>query len=125
MKSDREGQGRLVRIRASDVALEGDLVLPARTGGVVLFAHGSGSSRHSPRNRRVARTLNEAGLGTLLIDLLTADEEVEDARTGTCASLSASWPTDWSARRTGSPAIPIPRACGSATSARVLGVGRR
>jgi putative phosphoribosyl transferase len=68
-----------VRITVGGVALDGDLAPPAG-GGVVLFAHGSGSSRHSPRNRQVARQLQEAGLGTLLMDLLTADEERVDLR---------------------------------------------
>jgi dienelactone hydrolase len=58
--------------------LEGNLRIPAGARGVVLFAHGSGSSRHSPRNRAVAATLRKASLATLLIDLLTADEEAED-----------------------------------------------
>jgi dienelactone hydrolase len=66
------------RVRAADVELEGDLFLPPRCSGVVLFAHGSGSSRHSPRNRYVARVLNEAGIGTLLFDLLTTAEERVD-----------------------------------------------
>jgi dienelactone hydrolase len=64
------------------VVLQGDLVVPEGATGIVLFAHGSGSSRHSPRNRLVAATLNEAGFGTLLIDLLTPDEEAADRRTG-------------------------------------------
>ena len=63
------------------VALEGNLSLPERAGGVVLFAHGSGSSRHSPRNRHVARMLNRANLATLLVDLLTPQEEALDVRT--------------------------------------------
>ena len=71
-----------VRLRADEVTLIGDLGLPSRARGVVLFAHGSGSSRHSPRNRAVARTLRQSGLATLLIDLLTRDEESEDAATG-------------------------------------------
>jgi len=66
---------------SGNVYLEGDLRLPESPRGVVLFAHGSGSSRHSPRNRYVARVLNEAKLATLLIDLLTLHEEVIDART--------------------------------------------
>jgi putative phosphoribosyl transferase len=74
-------QDRLVQVRAGPVVLEGDLALVDGTKGVVLFAHGSGSSRHSARNRSVARTLRDAGLATLLIDLLTADEETIDART--------------------------------------------
>jgi putative phosphoribosyl transferase len=71
----------LVRVPAGSVTLEGNLTLPDQSRGVVLFAHGSGSSRHSPRNRYVARLLNEAKLATLLIDLLTLHEEVIDART--------------------------------------------
>jgi len=76
-----EGQDRLVRVKAGPVTLEGTLSLPVGARGVVLFAHGSGSSRHSVRNRHVARLLNEAGLATLLIDLLTADEEAIDRLT--------------------------------------------
>ena len=71
----------LVHLKAGGLTLAGDLKLPAAADGMVLFAHGSGSSRHSPRNRYVARLLNEAGLGTLLIDLLTPDEELLDQRT--------------------------------------------
>jgi len=71
-----------VRISAGPVELEGNLSVPEGAGGVVLFAHGSGSSRHSPRNRYVARVLKERGLATLLIDLLTPDEEEADLRTG-------------------------------------------
>ena len=72
-----EGQSdeRLIRVAAGAVTLEGNLSLPKGADGIVLFAHGSGSSRHSPRNRYVARLLNEAKLATLLIDLLTSDEE--------------------------------------------------
>jgi putative phosphoribosyl transferase len=73
---------REVRVSAEGAALVGDLALPAASRAVILFAHGSGSSRHSPRNRAVARVLREAGLGTLLIDLLTRREEAEDAVTG-------------------------------------------
>src|SRR5688572_3595704 len=57
-----------VKIPAGDATLDGQLMVPAGARGIVLFVHGSGSSRHSPRNRFVARTLNEAGLGTLLFD---------------------------------------------------------
>ncbi|MEO9319875.1 MAG: alpha/beta hydrolase [Nitrososphaera sp.] len=71
----------LVSVNAGNVELEGDLVIPSRARGLVLFAHGSGSSRHSPRNRYVARVLHDAGIGTLLIDLLTLDEERIDAYT--------------------------------------------
>jgi pimeloyl-ACP methyl ester carboxylesterase len=72
---------RLVHVTAGSVTLEGDLNLPEKARAVVLFAHGSGSGRHSSRNRRVARLLNEAGLATLLIDLLTSEEEAVDLRT--------------------------------------------
>src|SRR5919202_2177909 len=72
---------RLVRVPADTVVLEGNLAVPDSARGVVLFAHGSGSGRHSPRNRYVARVLREAGLATLLIDLLTAQEEEVDLRT--------------------------------------------
>ena len=64
-------------IPAGRVRLEGALELPARAGGVVVFSHGSGSGRHSPRNRLVAAELRQAGLATLLLDLLTAEEERE------------------------------------------------
>jgi putative phosphoribosyl transferase len=74
-------EGREVSISAGGVLLKGDLAMPERAGGVVLFAHGSGSSRHSPRNQFVAQRLQEAGLATLLMDLLTLREEEEDART--------------------------------------------
>jgi putative phosphoribosyl transferase len=72
---------RLVRVTAGPVRLDGSLSLPEGSRAVVLFAHGSGSSRHSSRNRHVARLLNEAKLATLLIDLLTPDEEAIDAVT--------------------------------------------
>ena len=73
---------REVRVLASPVELEGDLGVPEEAAGVVLFAHGSGSGRHSPRNRYVAGVLREAGLATLMIDLLTREEEEADLRTG-------------------------------------------
>jgi dienelactone hydrolase len=71
-----------VEILAGSARLAGDLDIPPGAQGVVLFAHGSGSGRFSPRNRAVAETLQRAGLGTLLMDLLTVDEEREDVRTG-------------------------------------------
>lgn len=81
-----------VRVEVGGAALDGDLVWPACPGprghprtsarGIVLFAHGSGSSRHSPRNRAVAKVLQDADMATLLIDLLTAGEERIDAATG-------------------------------------------
>ena len=78
MSGDRE---HAVQIPVAGVILDGDLVLPADAAGVVVFAHGSGSSRHSPRNRMVAGRLQEAGYGTLLMDLLTAEEDEVDSRT--------------------------------------------
>ncbi|HEU4641112.1 MAG TPA: alpha/beta fold hydrolase, partial [Gemmatimonadaceae bacterium] len=72
---------RTVRLELDHVVLEGTLGVPPDATGVVLFAHGSGSSRHSPRNRYVAWVLRDAGLATLLLDLLTPDEEAVDART--------------------------------------------
>lgn len=72
----------IVHVRADSVTLEGDLQVPDHAMGVVLFAHGSGSSRHSTRNRLVAAELQAAGLGTLLMDLLTPTEEAVDRHTG-------------------------------------------
>lgn len=69
---------REVRVPAGAAALTGTLVIPAQASGAVLFAHGSGSGRRSPRNRAVTRVLQEAGLATLLFDLLTAQEEAVD-----------------------------------------------
>ena len=71
-----------VRVPVDGAALPGELVAPAEARAVVLFAHGSGSSRHSPRNRRVAAELRTAALGTVLIDLLTEGEERDDVLTG-------------------------------------------
>jgi dienelactone hydrolase len=73
---------REVAIRTDRITLLGDLATPHGSGAVVVFAHGSGSSRHSPRNRLVAERLQARQLGTLLLDLLTVDEEQRDARTG-------------------------------------------
>jgi dienelactone hydrolase len=70
-----------VNIQLPSVTLDGDLIVPADATGIVLFAHGSGSSRHSPRNKFVAQTIRNAGLGTLLFDLLTQDEEAVDVQT--------------------------------------------
>ncbi|MDP9203169.1 MAG: dienelactone hydrolase family protein [Gemmatimonadota bacterium] len=72
---------RSVVIGAGGVELEGDLAIPQGARGVVMFAHGTGSSRHSSRNRFVADVLREGSLGTLLLDLLTVREEQIDART--------------------------------------------
>jgi dienelactone hydrolase len=76
------GDVRPVSIPIGAASLDGDLRAPPDARGAVAFAHGSGSGRHSPRNRLVAEELSRAGLATLLLDLLTVDEEREDAHTG-------------------------------------------
>ncbi len=74
-------ENRYVRILSTGVQLEGILSVPEDAKGLVVFVHGSGSSRHSPRNQYVAQTLQEGGLATLLFDLLTASEEEIDLQT--------------------------------------------
>lgn len=74
-------QAQILRIPAAGVTLNADLVVPVDASGMVLFAHGSGSSRHGHRNQFVARTLQEAGFATLLMDLLTSDEDRIDNQT--------------------------------------------
>jgi dienelactone hydrolase len=102
-----------IRIPAGDVALDADLVTPAGATGIVLFAHGSGSSRFSRRNRAVAATLQEHGLATLLLDLLTPEEESVDMST---ASYRFDIPllgrrvvsvVDWVASRSDLAALPL------------------
>ncbi len=66
---------KIIHIPVGQVKLEGELILPDNATSLVLFAHGSGSSRHSPRNNFVARVINDAGIGTLLFDLLTEEED--------------------------------------------------
>jgi pimeloyl-ACP methyl ester carboxylesterase len=90
-----------VKIPVAGVVLEADIVVPEPANGVVLFAHGSGSSRHSTRNRYVAGELHSAGLATVLADLLTPSEEQVDARTGefrfdiTLLAVRLAALTDW------------------------------
>ncbi|MEV0368753.1 alpha/beta family hydrolase [Streptomyces sp. NPDC050636] len=86
-----------VDVDAGGVPLTGDLALPEGAGAVVMFAHGSGSSRHSPRNRLVAEALNRAGLGTLLFDLLTPVEEADRTNVFDIATLAQRLAdaTDW------------------------------
>ena len=81
-ETDVRAGSREVTLIAGPARLHGDLDVPAEATGVVLFAHGSGSSRHSRRNQFVARRLQQAGLATLLMDLLTASEEEAEAATG-------------------------------------------
>jgi dienelactone hydrolase len=79
--SQQAGQTHVVHITSAGVTLEGNLAIPSSARGIVLFAHGSGSGRHSPRNMFVAEQLRQAGLATLLIDLLTPGEEAIDLET--------------------------------------------
>ena len=78
---DDVSEARAVRIPASEVVLNADLTMPPHARAIVAFAHGSGSSRHSIRNRYVAEMLNAYNFATLLADLLTEEEEVIDMRT--------------------------------------------
>jgi len=80
-RGPESGHTTPVRVPSGDQSLNGDLGIPPQSHGIVLFAHGSGSSRHSPRNQYVARALEHRGLATLLIDLLTPEEEAIDDRT--------------------------------------------
>ena len=77
-----EAKSVTLQIPAAEVTLTGDLEIPENARGLVLFAHGSGSSRRSPRNQAVAEILRDAGMATLLFDLLTPHEEAEDAYSG-------------------------------------------
>jgi len=79
--ADQKDVGKRVRVGVDSAVIEGNLSVPDGAEGVVLFAHGAGSSRHSPRNNFVARKLREGGLATLLIDLLTPEEKEVDRRT--------------------------------------------
>lgn len=76
-----QARPRKIQIPITSGNLEGELSVPPGARGVVVFAHGSGSSRHSPRNQYVARVIRESGIGTLLFDLLTPEEEAEDSIT--------------------------------------------
>ncbi|MFJ6851620.1 phosphoribosyltransferase family protein [Streptomyces sp. NPDC091271] len=109
-----------VEVDAGGVPLSGDLVLPGDAGAVVVFAHGSGSSRHSPRNRAVATALNRAGLGTLLFDLLTPGEEVYRANVfdiGLLAGRLADT-TKWLRRRVSLPVGSFGASTGAAAALR-------
>lgn len=81
-KSHNPKEESLVKIPIGEIVLEGNLLIPENARGIVLFAHGSGSGRFSPRNQYVAATLQKAGIATLLIDLLTEEEEALDMETG-------------------------------------------
>jgi putative phosphoribosyl transferase len=122
MRPDGSAASEPVEIPAADARLQGDLVVPSAPAGLVLFAHGSGSSRFSERNRAVARVLERDGLATLLTDLLTADEEAADrytreyrfdiARLGRRVVAVVDWAT------TAPPVVGLPIACfGASTGA--------
>jgi dienelactone hydrolase len=102
-----------VCIRLDGQGLDGELVVPRLAQGVVIFAHGSGSSRFSPRNRHVAAVLRKAGLGTLLLDLLTMEEALADAQTGAhrfdidLLAKRLIFATDWLARQPDGAGLPI------------------
>jgi putative phosphoribosyl transferase len=81
MANPRAATAVHIELELGPVAVDGDLHVPDRAAGLVVFAHGSGSSRFSRRNRAVAKVLEHAGFGTLLLDLLTREEEAEDERT--------------------------------------------
>lgn len=102
-----------VQIRAGGILIEGDLTVPLTAAGLVVFAHGSGSSRFSRRNRQVAEFLGKRGFATLLLDLLTAEEETVDERTSEyrfdIARLGprVSAAADWAATRPDLETLPI------------------
>jgi putative phosphoribosyl transferase len=111
-KADQVRQ-RHVQVPGRGAILEADLAVPANARGIILFAHGSGSSRHSPRNKAVAQDLNEAGYATLLLDLLTRAEETIDIQTAELrfnVELLAGrllWATDWVKRQQELAGLPI------------------
>lgn len=114
------GSSEQVEVDAGGVGLAGDLVLPEGTAAVVVFAHGSGSSRHSPRNRSVATALNRAGLGTLLFDLLTPGEETYRANVFDIGLLAGrlAGATEWLRRRVSVPVGSFGASTGAAAALR-------
>lgn len=110
---DPQGSAKGVRIPVDGAMLHGDLVIPAHAKGIVAFAHGSGSSRFSPRNQEVAAALNESGYATLLFDLLTSREEAIDRTSGelrfniTLLATRLVLATDWLTSRPETSALPI------------------
>ena len=104
---------RSIRLPAGPAELDADLMIPVRPRGIVLFAHGSGSSRRSPRNVKVAKALQRAGYATVLMDLLTPDEERLDQQTlefrfdipALAARLTAA--VDWLAGQSDTAALPV------------------
>ncbi|MFD4690655.1 phosphoribosyltransferase family protein [Streptomyces sp. NBC_00683] len=114
------GSSEQVEVDAGGIGLAGDLVLPDGTAAVVVFAHGSGSSRHSPRNRSVATALNRAGLGTLLFDLLTPGEETYRANVFDIGLLAGrlAGATEWLRRRVSVPVGSFGASTGAAAALR-------
>ncbi|HUK67929.1 MAG TPA: phosphoribosyltransferase family protein [Streptosporangiaceae bacterium] len=106
---DPPAHGEEVEVSAGAVGLAGQLTVPDKAIGLVVFAHGSGSSRHSPRNRHVATALNQAGLGTLLFDLLTPREELDRANVFDIGLLAGRLAdvTRWLASRPGAAGLPV------------------
>jgi pimeloyl-ACP methyl ester carboxylesterase len=106
-------QDQPVSLRIGDVQLQGNLRIPSAAGGIVVFAHGSGSGRHSPRNRFVADVLVNTDLATLLIDLLTQEEEMIDLQTAELRfdirllAERLGGVTDWLAGEPSTAALPI------------------
>ena len=88
--SEQKQFNQIVHIPVNGIKLEGALVIPSNAQGVVLFAHGSGSSRHSPRNNFVAEVLQGAGMGTLLMDLLTARDDAASKKLGFLSGTASS-----------------------------------
>jgi putative phosphoribosyl transferase len=106
---DPPGFEREITVGNGDVRLAGHLTIPDRAAGMIIFAHGSGSSRRSPRNRFVAAALNEAGLGTLLADLLTPEEELSRANVFNVRLLAARLTglTGWLRRHPAARGLPV------------------
>lgn len=123
-----DGARSTVTVPFDDGVLEGDLTVPAQASGVVLFAHGTGSSRHSPRNQLVARQLNDGAMATLLIDLLTEQEELAEQQTRhlrfdidlLIGRLGAA--LDWLGDATATSALPVGCFGASTGAAAALGV---
>jgi hypothetical protein len=118
MKTRKEWEDMVsdeVKMQVGQVELGGELLVPGTAVGLVLFAHGSGSSRHSPRNQYVARVLREAGIGTLLFDLMTTEEEEAEADTRHLRfdieflAERLVGVTDWLARQDNTAQLPLPR----------------
>ena len=107
--ADPPSPGREVQVSAGPVRLAGHLALPEKTTGIVLAAHASATSRHSPRSRYLALILNQAGLGTLLIDLLTPSEQMDPASVFDIGLLARrlAHATQWMRTQPGTAGLPI------------------